>query len=84
MLSWLGLLQLILSIAKLVAQRVQEKELLDAGAARAILELVGQANEKVVNVRAARDSVVAPGVLDDPNDRANRPDNEHGPGDNPS
>lgn len=55
----LGLLQALLSLANVVATFMHDRQLLDAGAAKATLAGIRSAQDAVVRATAARDRVSA-------------------------
>lgn len=76
--TWLALLKLVLQFATLIAQQIQQKALLDAGEARAILTILEDADARLDKARTARNasSGVSNGL--DPNNRDNWPKDNHG------
>jgi len=53
---WLTLLKLLLSIASAVASYAERRQMLEAGAAQAVLKGVRDADSAIARARAARDA----------------------------
>lgn len=70
---WLTLLKLLLSIASAIASYAERRQMLEAGAAQAVLKGVRDADEAIARARAARDA-----VRDDPDSVRDDPYNRDG------
>lgn len=70
----LQLLKLVLGIASIIAQYAHDKQLMDAGAAKAVLEGVKDVQDKMAIATAARSHANELPVDSDPHNR-NKPKN---------
>lgn len=68
-----GILKAILSLAATLAEYFKNKQLMDAGAAQAVLKGIRDADDAIARANAARNNADSLPVSDDP---ANR-DNQH-------
>lgn len=68
---WLTLLRLFLSAASSIAELVKNKQLMDAGAAKAVLRGIKEADDAIRKARDARANVShdPDSVRDDPHNR---------------
>jgi hypothetical protein len=65
------LIKLFLSFASTLAQYAHDKQLMDAGAAKSVLEGIQNANDAVARANDARNSANSVPVDKDPNNRDN-------------
>lgn len=63
--SWVALLTGLLKLANVIANIVQQKNLLEAGEAIAIKNALEETNARVEKARAARAAAAASGMRDD-------------------
>lgn len=63
------LIKLFLTLASSLVQYAHDKKLMDAGAAKAVLASVEQANEEIARANAARANANSVPVSDDPDNR---------------
>lgn len=57
MFSWLGLAKIVFSLAQSVARIIGDKQLIDAGEAKATADQLGKANDQIARAIAARRAV---------------------------
>jgi hypothetical protein len=66
------LIKLFLSLASSVAQYAHDKQLMDAGAAKSVLEGIQNANDAIIRANVARANADKLPMSKDPNNRDNQ------------
>lgn len=68
----ISLIKLLVTLASKITEYANNKRLIEAGEAKAILDSIKQADETIAKAKLARDNAHKVDINSDPNNRANR------------